>query len=206
MIKLREAMTDEVVLAKSGAIIDRLTVSNDYRRARVIGTYVSVGNEAQTNELIRRAWRDGKRIVVPICQKEGKQLLFSELRSFAELGRGAYGLREPLVAFQRIVDPAIIELLCVPGLAFDPCGHRVGHGAGYYDRFFAKNKSIALTISLIYDDQMIESFTAMPHDIPVRHIVTERRWIDCMPAMAQSHPSNRPSDHDAAHRNDSNSE
>ena len=106
-----------------------------YRKASLILAYITYRNEMDTIPLIRQAWKDGKRVAVPVCDR-GK-LVFYEIASLEGLRAGSRGVLEP---DPNTCDPVSEDdfegsICLVPGLVFDSEGYRIGYGAGYYDNF-----------------------------------------------------------------------
>lgn len=139
--------------------------------ANTIGVNLSVENEWDTRNIVAEALRTGKRVVVPKTIPETKTLVFFHILDENHIEAGNFGLIEPIVEKTIPVDKNEIDLLIVPGLAFTKEGYRIGHGAGYYDRFLAD--FIHPTISLVATQQFIESFPIEAFDIPINYIITE---------------------------------
>ncbi|HBQ63492.1 MAG TPA: 5-formyltetrahydrofolate cyclo-ligase [Clostridiales bacterium] len=90
---------------------------------------------------------------------------------------GRYGIPEPLTTGRTPLDPATLDLILVPGVAFSYDGTRLGYGAGYYDRFMKRLSSHCLRVGLAFECQVVPEIPAMPYDIPVDLILTEKRLI-----------------------------
>ena len=122
----------------------------------------------------------GKRIGVPISVPKTKELLVSELMDFDnELDIGPYNILTPKDEYVRIVSPNLVNLVLVPGVAFDKGGYRVGYGGGYYDRFFSKLNNDVIKIGLCYEIQLLPKVPTDTYDIPVNYIITEKGLINC---------------------------
>ena len=106
-----------------------------YRKASLILAYITYRNEMDTIPLIRQAWKDGKRVAVPVCDR-GK-LVFYEIDTLEGLRAGSRGVLEPDPNSSVPVSKDDFEgsICLVPGLVFDSEGYRIGYGAGYYDNF-----------------------------------------------------------------------
>ena len=114
----------------------------------------------------------GKRVVLPKCRIDRRELICVEVGDFeAGLTRGALGILEPNSG--RDIDPDELDVVLSPGRAFDRNGNRVGRGAGYYDRFFARDGFRAFVCGVAFDCQMLPEIPVQPHDVPVDGIVTE---------------------------------
>ncbi|MCK4327413.1 MAG: 5-formyltetrahydrofolate cyclo-ligase [Candidatus Diapherotrites archaeon] len=156
---------------KSGAIAKRLFQQPEYQSAKSVLLYFSIGSEVDTCKIIRDALKT-KKVFLPFV--EGGEMGYAQIQSMEGLEPGKYGIMEPL---DKEPSSAGLDLVVVPGIAFDESGHRVGYGGGYYDRFLPAAN--AFTIGLAYDAQVIEDIPAEGHDCPVKKIVTETRVITC---------------------------
>lgn len=172
----RERMPQEVFQQKGQAIFGRVIALSDYPRIRHIACYVSSGREVDTHAFICRAIADGKQVAVPVVRSKG-QMDFQWIASLEDLKPARFGLLAPLPDVAKIALPDAFEWVITPGLAFDRCGHRVGMGQGYYDRFLARTR--AVRIGLAYAFQVVNALSAEWHDIPMDLIVTEREVIRC---------------------------
>ncbi len=145
-----------------------------YRSAEAVLWYVSMPSELATAPAIEAALAEGKRVAVPWC--DGENLGLWRLESVRELEPGTWGIPEPPPARrgepERRIAPGAIELVVVPGLAFDRSGRRLGHGKGYYDRLLAR--SPAVRAGLCYDAQVFPEVPAGPRDAVMDWLVTER--------------------------------
>ena len=140
-----------------------------YKEAKTIATYLSFPHEFQTARLIEQAQKDGKTILIPKTYPHGKMDLV--LYEPEKLERNSFGLLE--AQGEAIVfEPSQIDLIHVPGLAFNPSGYRVGYGGGYYDRYL--EHFTGHTISTLYPCQ-IQDFQPDPHDIPVEEVLIYER-------------------------------
>ena len=140
-----------------------------YKEAKTIATYLSFPHEFQTARLIEQAQKDGKTILIPKTYPHGKMDFV--VYKPEQLERNPFGLLEPQGDFT-ILEPSQIDLIHVPGLAFNTSGYRVGYGGGYYDRYlehFPGN-----TISTLYPCQ-IQNFQPEHYDIPVKEVLIYER-------------------------------
>lgn len=142
-----------------------------FRTAQVVCCYVSLPYEVETWQLIERMLETGKRVVVPRVTHRGLQLSeVSNLR--CDVAPGAFGVWEPTMASLRPVDPKDVELMLVPGVAFDRRGHRLGHGQGYFDRLLARLPKTTPTIGVCFEFQLLDDLPTHPHDRPVQKILS----------------------------------
>jgi len=94
-----------------------------------------------------------------------------------ELEIGTYQLLEPIVDKKMPFPISNIEVVLIPGVAFDRNGYRLGYGGGYYDRFFANCLTPMYKIGIAYDIQIIDHLPVLKHDYPVDEIITEEQKI-----------------------------
>ena len=170
----RIQMPERVVREKSLCIYRQLINMPAYRFARCIACYVSIKSEVDTKTVIQNAIGGGKQVGVPVTREEG-DMDFQAILGLSDLRPVRYGLREPVPDPEMVLLPHTIDLILVPGTAFDPFGHRIGSGGGYYDRFLARTE--AVRIGLSYGFQIIDRVPAEPHDVKVDLIITENEVI-----------------------------
>lgn len=175
MMNLRRQLPDEKVIEKSLKIMEHLFSLDVVINARLIMTYVDANGEVRTREIIKHALEAGKRIAVPVCVPEKGEIMVSEIFSLNELVPGHYGIMEPKKECIRPVDVSKIDVVLIPGLAFDLKGNRIGYGKGYYDRFLGSLESFTVKIALAYEFQVLEEVPFEHFDVAVDYIITERK-------------------------------
>jgi len=144
-----------------------------FRRATTVCCYVALPYEVQTWRMIEAMQSRGKRVVVPVTRPRTKRLVLSEVRDAAsELAPGLFGVREPVPSAIRPVGLEEVDLVLVPGLAFDGRGHRLGHGHGYFDRFLARLPKATPTVGLAFRCQLLDRLPVAAHDHAVRTVLT----------------------------------
>lgn len=143
-----------------------------FQRAQCIGLYAPLRQEVQTQQLWHTAVRQGKKVAYPCMQ--GEELMFhwaAEQRA-TQWQQGAFGVWEP-VPQQAPVPVTDLDLLVVPGVAFDVTGSRCGYGKGYYDRLLANQLQRPLLIGLAYDGQIVPCLPRESHDVAMDWLATE---------------------------------
>jgi 5-formyltetrahydrofolate cyclo-ligase len=140
--------------------------------ARVILTYASTFEEVPTDGIAAEARRRGIELVYPRCLLDRSELTLHSVRSPDVLVNGAFGLREPDPGCP-LIDLAMIDVALIPGLAWDRQGHRLGRGAGYYDRLLRGPEWRAIRCGLFFAAQEAESIPVDPWDSPLDAVVTE---------------------------------
>ena len=153
---------------KSKVIKDKLFRTLVFRNAKHVMFYISFDGEVDTREMIKETKRLGKIVAVPIC-KAGGILSPSLLGEKTKLKKGLYGVYEPAV--QRGIDLREIDLVVVPGVAFDTRGNRLGRGEGCYDRFLKKIPKRTVSMGLAFDFQILPSLPATTHDVGVKRAI-----------------------------------
>ncbi|MFC0415684.1 5-formyltetrahydrofolate cyclo-ligase [Cytobacillus solani] len=144
-----------------------------WKEARTVGVTISKSPEVDTYQIIRKAWEEGKRVVIPKCLPRNKEMVFRTLTKFNQVESVYYGLLEPIETVTKEVPANEIDLIIVPGLAFTQNGYRVGFGGGYYDRYLAS--FTGQTISLAFTPQLVTELPIEGHDIPVNKIITVKK-------------------------------
>ncbi|MBT2687131.1 5-formyltetrahydrofolate cyclo-ligase [Bacillus sp. ISL-47] len=142
-------------------------------QAKTIGITVSNQPEADTWQIIKQAWDEGKKVAVPKCIPKTKEMVFRRLECFTDLESVYYGLWEPIEAVTEEVPGGEIDTVIVPGLAYMKNGYRLGFGGGYYDRFLEGYKGNK--VSLAFAFQVINSLPVEEHDRPVEMIITDEQ-------------------------------
>ena len=165
---------------KDRKILDEFYESNYYREAKNIFIYISYDSEINTKGIINKALMDNKKIYVPRTEFKTRLMDAVEITSLDNLIESEYGILEPSVEEPHI-DPNEIDLIVVPGVAFDRNGGRMGYGAGFYDRYFKKinedNMKKVIKLALAYDFQILEKIPMNEQDVPVNYIITEKEFI-----------------------------
>lgn len=149
---------------KDKKITEILTESDFYKKSQTIMVYMSYNGEVSTDELIEIMLKDGKNLCAPVCIDK-ETMIAKSFSKTSELSKGMYGIKEP--QGEKV---SVIDLVIVPGVAFNEYNHRIGYGAGYYDRFLEKTN--AISCGLFYEMQKAD-FTADATDKKLNYIITE---------------------------------
>ncbi len=168
------------VLEMSARISERIIGMPEYRAARRIFCYSALPMEVQTAGLIREMLRAGKEVYLPVTQKDNT-LRALRLQSPEAMHRGAFRVMEP--DGNEEIDPAQLDLILTPGLAFDRTGGRIGYGAGCFDRFLPRCRGLIVGMAL--EMQMVDHVPMEAHDVFMQRIVTENGVYDCETARAK---------------------
>jgi len=153
---------------KSNIIKNKLFKTAAFKKAKTVMFYIAFDGEVNTDEMIKQARQQGKQVVVPVC-KQNRRINPCRFKSGTRLMRGPYGIREPRP--QRPIKLKDLELVIVPGVAFDKKGNRLGRGRGYYDRFLARLSAKIVTVGLAFDFQVLPSVPATSEDTGVDRVI-----------------------------------
>ncbi len=158
----KRAMTQQQIDEASARLGQLFAESELYRSARTVYGYLPYNQEVRTVPMLQKALEDGKRVAVP--KVFGDEMKFIYMTDLALVAPGYAGIPEPVANGPVADDPTALVLM--PGLAFDPQGHRMGYGGGFYDRFLTEEPEHP-TLALCYEFQMMPYLETEAHDIPV---------------------------------------
>jgi 5-formyltetrahydrofolate cyclo-ligase len=163
----------------SKGIVAKFMALPEYAAATTVLFYVDAGSEVRTRYSLPEALAGGKRIVVPYCIVETNELELFLLEDMSELVEGAYKILEPKADLRELpnkkVQPEQLDLVMVPGTAFDPKGGRMGQGKGYYDRLLARVWPDAPLVAISFDCQIFDEIPVSAHDVFMDKVLTESR-------------------------------
>jgi 5-formyltetrahydrofolate cyclo-ligase len=166
MLEKRNGLAPGEITKLSKRIQESVIDSKEFKSAKVVGAYYAFGSEVKTDMILEKARTLRKKVALPSV--EGESLAFYELSSGKYLVKGRFGIMEPLP-----YGPVnMIDLLVVPGIAFDKKGYRLGYGKGYYDKFLATKN--VFSIGLAYSFQLLESLPKGMYDKRLDAVVTEK--------------------------------
>jgi 5-formyltetrahydrofolate cyclo-ligase len=154
---------------KSRVIRDKLLRNKVFEKAKIVMFYIAFGGEVNTEEMIRKAKKIGKLICVPVCRKDKETMQPAILEDHSKLKKGPYGVLEPVS--EALVKPEDLDLVIVPGLAFDKKGNRLGRGKGCYDRFLSTLSDNTPSIGLAFDFQILPLIPTTEHDVSVKKVI-----------------------------------
>ncbi|PFD84350.1 5-formyltetrahydrofolate cyclo-ligase [Bacillus anthracis] len=172
IIEHMNSLSKERYTTLSEQIAFLLYGQKEWAEAKIIGITLSMENEVNTYPIIEKAWEEGKKVVVPKCNKATRTMSFRQISNFDQLETVYMNLREPIPALTEEVNADEIDLQIVPGVAYTERGERIGYGGGYYDRYLVHYKG--KTLSLAYSFQMVEHIPVEPFDKNVEKIITEK--------------------------------
>lgn len=162
----KRAMTQEEIEDRSRSLCEKFLNSDNYRRCTCLYGYLPYNQEVRTWPILHQALADGKKVAVP--KVYGDEMKFIYLTDLTQVATGYAGIPEP------IADGPVAEqqdaLVLMPGLAFDPQGHRIGYGGGFYDKFLSREPKHP-TVALCYEFQMVDHLETEQFDIPVDTVI-----------------------------------
>lgn len=197
----RDGLTKDEVREKSKIICDKFLARKEFAEAERIFLFLSFGSEVDTDLIAQQSFQAGKKVYIPWIDKERDLMEAVQIDNLDDLEAGPFGIRQPKASMGELTEgdfrgrkilfePSPVDsvetvdklLVCVPGLAFDRRGFRVGYGKGYYDRFFARLAGAGFNevkkIALGFQLQIIEELPAQEHDVAVDLILTEEESIE----------------------------
>ena len=170
---LRNQKGEERV-AKSLVIASKLFQMEEFQEAENILFYASFDGEVETFDMMREAQKLGKKIGLPGIIEDEKRIIPIAVASLeSDLEIGPYGIKQPKMDQAQTLAEDGLNMVIVPGLAFDKANNRLGRGAGYYDRFLGSLPSSVITVGLAFDFQIVDSLVFQEkHDVPVSCVLT----------------------------------
>ncbi len=155
MREARDSLGEAARTAKNAAITNAVTSMPEFRAAHAVMAYVAFGSEVDAAGIMSAAATDGKLVLIP----------------------DHFGLLEVTGSIPKRVEAAEVDLVLIPGLAFDAKGLRLGYGGGWYDRFITKLRPDVRLAGLAYEEQVVQNVPDEPHDLRLYILVTDKRII-----------------------------
>jgi 5-formyltetrahydrofolate cyclo-ligase len=167
----------------SVAACQRVMALDVFKHAGALMLYLPMTGEIDVTGIAVRCFCEGKSVCVPKVDWKRRDMLPLEVDSLDDrvMEVDEHGVRSPRNG--RPIPPEMIDLVIVPGLAFDQRGMRLGRGGGYYDRFLARIRDNGATsVGIAFDQQIVDKVPTALHDLPVDKVITDRR-MTCVKAM-----------------------
>lgn len=170
---------------RSLAACQLLMSTREFKAAQTLMIFMSMPTEVETSTLAVKAWQEGKNIAVPRVDWEGKKMDPVEIKSLdtgmqtsGPNGGSAIAVRQPISG--TVLPLGAIDMVVIPGMAFDRKGYRVGRGRGFYDRFLSQQDFQGVRCALCFHEQLQEQpIPCEDHDVPMDLIVTDREIVHC---------------------------
>lgn len=178
VLRRRNSITKEEKKTKDEFIRNTVIGLPEFVNARTVLLYASYKSEVDTFELMKYCFSNAKIVTLPKVDPLSSELEIYEIKDLSELASGYQNIPEPNVPEnRRVMQVSDIDLIIVPGVAFDDQCNRLGYGKGFYDKMLSEKSSPAIALS--YEEQIVNSVPAQPHDIKMDIIVTDKRIITC---------------------------
>lgn len=172
--KMRDEWTAEYQQTVSKRVCEQIEAFLPFVRSHSIALYCAMTDEVDLTAILER-YQGEKRLLIP--RVEGEDINFYTYQPDALVTSEDYKILEPTATIEEAVDPAEIELILVPGLAFDPYGGRMGRGKGYYDRFFARCPH-ALRVAVTSSMQIVDQIPLEPWDVTMHYIISDSKTYE----------------------------
>lgn len=170
---MRRAFSPEKQENASLAVYRRLQGFAPYRDAECIMAYMACRGELSLAPVMDELLAGGRELLLPRCEAPG-EMTARRIEDRRQLVPGAFHLMEPDAAC-KIISPEKIDLILVPGVAFDRAGHRLGQGGGYYDRFLIKTN--ALCVGICHDEVLLAQVPVEEYDCTMDAVITPQETI-----------------------------
>ena len=170
---MRRALSEEEQRCAADGVYTRIMRMESYRSARTVMAYAAVRGELSLERVMEDIRASGRRLALPRCGENGEMdaCLVTERR---QLRQGAYGIWEPDESCP-VVPPEEIDLMLIPGTAFDRAGGRIGQGGGYYDRYILKTR--AVRVGICHGFALMNRIPTENHDVRMDAVVTPEETL-----------------------------
>ena len=172
----RSEMDKELKARLDGDIAANVKRLREYSPAKTLLVYVSKPIEVNTRPIIEMAWADGKKVAVPRCIPDTRDMEFHYIESLEELSPGSFSVLEPSESNPIVTDFSGC-LMIVPGMRFDMNGYRIGYGKGYYDRYMVRFEGIS--VGICYADELRPFMYHGKYDRAVNIVLTDKKIKTC---------------------------
>jgi len=181
IIAARDNLTPSLRTHSSKHIVAQICSSAIYKTAQTVLGYLNFGSELASESWIQQALADGKRVVLPRVNKASKHLELFEVKDLdSDVAVGAYGIREPVLErCKRFEALGEIDLILMPGVAFDRAGGRLGYGGGYFDKLMAHLPRRPVLIAGAFAMQVVDEIPQESTDHKLDWLITENETIRC---------------------------
>lgn len=185
MRQIRQNMPETLKNEKDRLIFEKVVRLSQYKKAKILITYVSSPVEVDTRRLICRALQDGKQVAVPRCIPDSREMQMHFISSMEDLSPGAYGILEPSPT-AKVCSNSADALCIVPAFCNDLHGYRLGYGGGYYDRYLSR--FLGAKVGINYSECICPLLQHGRYDVPVQMLVTERQVYRFSPTKKEKAP------------------
>ena len=179
IINRRDTMKKEIRREKEIVIKEELRNTLLYKKSKNIFIYIGYGSEINTSLIIEDMLDDNKCVLVPRIDSINREMQAIQINSLEGLELNRYGILEPSHS-KKAFNRNEIDLIILPGVAFDDKGGRLGYGGGYYDKYLTNLNTFIPKVVLAYDFQILENIPLEEHDIKYDYLITEKRSINLL--------------------------
>ena len=172
----RQSLSPETKKTLDSQVAENVRRLKEYRPAKTLLIYMSTPIEVDTVQIIKNAWEDGKRVAVPRCIPDSRDMEFHYIEDLDCLSPGTFSVLEPSAQLPVVTDFSGC-LMIVPGMQFDMKGYRIGYGKGYYDRYMVRFTGISAGIC--YSGELRPFMYHGRYDRCVDIVVTDKRIKTC---------------------------
>lgn len=172
--KIRDEIDASARKEKSRAIFSRLKTTDEYKKAKRIFLFVSMGSEVETIHWLDDLLKE-KEVLIPATKKGDSEMKMARLLSKDELVENHWGILELPEDLATAREETVCDLIVTPGLAFDHSGYRMGYGGGFYDRFFSNHEGFRLGVG--FHEQLVEEVPRDAYDLPVHAFLSETDYL-----------------------------
>ena len=172
----RKSLEPQWLVAASVRIVEHFQTMEAFPPAGTVALYKAIGGEVDLDSLFSICWKAGKHTCIPIFNAKAKIYEMAEVSAETQYSTGHYGIREPLSP--TLCPMHQIDLIAVPGVAFDRTGNRLGRGGGYYDRLLDGFSGVSAAVA--FDFQILPEIPVEQHDKPVNALMTEKRTLNVL--------------------------
>ncbi len=172
---------------KSEMIKEMLIQSDIWQQANKIALYLSFGSEVGTGKIVQQGFLEKKIIAAPITDNESFAMEFYQILPQSATLKAKLGMQEPLAQNGMLLKAEDIDLIILPGVAFDEEGHRLGMGKGCYDRYLPRLKKETRKVALAFEEQIADEVLPFDEfDVLMDYIITDKRIINCCQAAIKN--------------------
>ena len=171
-----KALDREKRMAASTAACDLLRRQSIWQQAQSVLFYAPLAAELDIWPLLAQALAEGKTTALPRFSKETDAYLACAIQNIdKDIFPGHLGVREPSTNCRTVA--LVLDLILVPGVAFDRQGGRVGRGKGFYDQLLSVAQGT--TCGVAFEEQILPEVPVEPHDVRLDYLLTPTRWFQC---------------------------
>ena len=177
IIERRKFLDENTVISASETIVKTLQSLPELQNTKVVLSYMPYGKEVDIKSLNQWILNQGKTLCLPrvISKMEMEPRIVNNIKqSFHKSG---FGILEP-TEDNELINISKIDLVLVPGLAFDKNGNRMGHGNGYYDRFLSSCSTSTIFIGVAYSFQVFNTIPFDKYDVKIHKLITEESTMN----------------------------